>query len=425
MGLFNRKPKNQASPRDEPPARRPKATAKMLPVYRARADNTLRGNEAIYAAVSRISSTIASMPLHLYKGYELQANHPLERIVGLEPNENFSPFGFLQTMEAYRNTEGSAYALIVPDKLGAAVRLDILDPARVRPVRHPKTKELWYWVTMDDQNPCPLPGCQMIVVRHMSANGEVGIKPIDVLRGTLDYDKQVKELSLQQLDGVNHGVFLTVPNTGLGEVEKQKVIDDFLDAYERSGQRVVILEGGLTATTFSQSAIDAQVLDVERITRNRVATVYNLPPHMLGDYTDTSFSTAEQQMQEFLQLTIMPIVAQWEQELNRKLLSVEDFVDGYRFRFDIESLIRADASAMAEVYQKATRNGRKSINEVRARDGLPPDPFGDELMVSRDLIPLRVAVEHPELLLSYGRGGAPPDPEPDPPKKKKEGGKKE
>ena len=115
-----------------------------------------------------------------------------------------------------------------------------------------------------------------------------------------------------QLDGVNHGVFLTVPNTGLGEEERNQVIDSFLDAYERSGQRVVILEGGLTATTFSQNAIDAQVLDVERITRNRVATVYNIPPHLLGDYSDTSFSTAEQQMQEFLQLTSMPIVAQWE-----------------------------------------------------------------------------------------------------------------
>ena len=88
---------------------------------------------------------------------------------------------------------------------------------------------------------------------------------------------------MSQLDGVNHGVFLTVPNTGLGEDEaRNEVIENFLDAYENSGQRVVILEGGLTATTFSQSAIDAQVLDVERITRNRVATVYNIPPPHAG-----------------------------------------------------------------------------------------------------------------------------------------------
>lgn len=399
MWPFREKPKNQTRARDKP-QRKPAASGYWKPVYRARADNTMRGNEAIYAAVSRIANTVASMPLHLYKGYELQAGHPLEQLVSRAPNDNFTPFGFIQTMEAFRNTEGNAYALIVPDKLGAVKRLDILDPTRVRPQRHPDTGEMWYVVQMDDSKVYPLPGCQIIALKHMSANGEVGIRPIDVLAGTLDYDKQVKEFSLNQLDGVNQGVFLTVPNTGLDDAARDEVIDNFLDAYERSGQRVVVLEGGLTATTFSQSPINAQVLDVERIMRNRVATVYNIPPHLLGDYSDTSFSTAEQQMQEFLQLTIMPIVAQWEQELNRKLLSASDYAAGYRFRFDTDALARADTATMADKYQKAIRGGWMQPNEVRQREGLPPDDNGGELMASRDLLPLRIAIKNPELLLS-------------------------
>jgi len=144
---------------------------------------------------------------------------------------------------------------------------------------------------------------------------------------------------------------------------------------------------------------------VERITRNRVATVYNIPPHMLGDYTDTGFSSPEQQMQEFFQLTIMPIAAQWEQELNRKLLTPADFGAGYRFRFDVDALARADTQTMAEKYHKAIRGGWMRPNEVRLREGLPPDEFGNQLMASRDLLPLRVSVESPELVLSYGRGG--------------------
>ena len=399
MWPFTRKPKNQARARDKP-GDRPRASGRWLPVYRMRADNTMRGNEAIYAAVSRIANTVASMPLHLYKGYERQDGHSLERLVSYAPNDSFTPFGFLQTMEAFRNTEGNAYALIVPDKLGAVKRLDILDPTRVRPQRHPETREIWYVVQLDDGKSYPLCGCQIITVRHMSANGELGIRPIDVLAGTLDYDKQVKAFSLTQLDGVNQGVFLTVPNTGLDDEAKNAVIDSFLDAYERSGQRVVILEGGLTATTFSQSPISAQVLDVERIMRNRVATVYNIPPHLLGDYSDTSFSTAEQQMQEFLQLTIMPIVAQWEQELNRKLLTLADYAAGYRFRFDVDALARADTATMADKYQKAIRGGWMQPNEVREREGLPPDDNGGELMASRDLLPLRIAIKTPELLLS-------------------------
>lgn len=41
-------------------------------------------------------------------------------------------------------------------------------------------------------------------------------------------------------------------------------------------------------------------------------------------------------------------------------------------------------------------------NEVREREGLPPDDNGGELMASRDLLPLRIAIKTPELLL-YGK----------------------
>ena len=43
---------------------------------------------------------------------------------------------------------------------------------------------------------------------------------------------------------------------------------------------------------------------------------------------------------------------------------------------------------------------RDRPNEVREREGLPPDDNGGELMASRDLLPLRIAIKTPELLLS-------------------------
>ena len=375
---------------------------------RPRADRTVEGNEAIYAAVSRISNTIASMPVHLYKDYRIAAEHPLERLISLRPHPNFTAFGWKQTMEVLRNTEGSSYALMVPDALGQIKRLDILNPTRVQTLRDESDGSIWYQITMDDGSQQLLPGSQVITIKHMSANGIRGIRPIDVLRRSLDYDTQVKEMSLDQLDGVNNGIMLTVPSVGLSQPQKDDAVERFLETYEQSGKRVVILEGGMTATNFSGTQVDPQLLDVERITRNRVATVYNLPPHMLGDYTGTSYSTAEQQMMEFLQLTITPIIEQWEEGLNSKLLTEQDYADGYRFRFDVSQLTRTDVKTTAERNQMAIRGGWRKPNEVRAELGLPPDPVGDLLMSSRDLIPLRIAVEHPEQLL--GSQAAPAEP---------------
>lgn len=397
MGLFSRF-RNENKARDKPRVRvfdRGKVTS----ITRPRADVTLQGHEAIYAAVTRIANTVASIPVHVYKGRERQDTHPLEKLLNLSPNPSMSAYIFKQTMEAFRNTEGMAYALIIRDGLGEITRLDVLDPTRVRPLIERDSREIWYDITLEGKT-YPIPGYMVLALKHMSANGISGIRPLDVLRGSLDYDAEVKEISLNQLDGINHGVMLEVPGQALDETRKAQIVADFLDAYESSGQRVLVLEGGIKATTFNQSPVDAQLMDVERITRNRVATVYNLPPHMLGDYSDTSFSTAEQQMQEFLQLTIIPIVQQWEDELNRKLLSDADYKVGYRFRFDTDSLIRADMVAMANKYQMAIRGGWMRMNEVREREGLPPDPNGDELMCARDIIPLRIMVEHPDLLLT-------------------------
>ncbi len=406
MWLFGRKKQRneQRQARDKPPKWMQKIN-NLRGINRPRADRMIEGNEAIYAAVSRIANTVAAMPMHVFKGWERQDNHPLERLISLEPNPNFNAFSFRQTMEVLRNTEGNAYALKVLDKMGTLLRLDILNPTRVQPQRDPTDGSVWYSITLDDGKPYLLPGFMVLNIKHMSANGEKGIRPIDVLRKSMDFDAQVKELALDQLDGVNHGIMLTVPNSGLDQDAKDELVDRFLETYQKSGRSVMVLEGGLTATNFTSPAVDPQVLDVERITRNRVATVYNLPPHLLGDFSTTNLTTIEQQMQEFLNLTIVPIIEQWEEEYNRKLLTPQDYAAGYRIRFDTSALTRADVATTAEKNQKAIRGGWKKPNEVRETEGLPPDPNGNELLASRDLLPLRIAINTPELLLQ-GKNGS-------------------
>lgn len=375
---------------------------------RPRADRTIEGNEAIYAAVSRIANTMAMLPMHLYKGHEIAKEHPLERLVNLEPNPNFTAFGFRQTMEVLRNTEGNAYALKVLDGLGQLTRLDILNPARIQIKREPTNGETWYEVTMDDGQRMLLPWYMIINIKHLSANGEKGIRPIDVLRRSLDYDEQVKELALDQLDGVNSGIMLTVPNTGLDQDQKDELVERFLETYEKSGRSVLVLEGGLTATHFQGQTVNSDVLDVERITRNRVATVYNLPAFFLGDYSGVSYSSTEQLMLTFLQMTILPIVRQWEEEFNRKLLTDVERAQGYEFRFDTSQFYRADVATMANRYQIGIRGGWMTPNEARRNEGLPPDENGDRLMSSRDIIPLEIAVQHPEMLLGGTAAAEPP-----------------
>ncbi len=147
--------------------------------------------------------------------------------------------------------------------------------------------------------------------------------------------------------------------------------------------------------------MDSKLFEVEKITRSKVAMVYNLPPHLLGDYSDISFSSQEQQMLEFLTFTMLPIVTAYEQELDRKLLSKDERRKGYHFKFDMQAILRADAATQAEVDYKAVRSAWKTPDEIRAERNLPPAPggTGKKLLISQDMATLEYTVnEKPRVL---------------------------
>ena len=60
---------------------------------------------------------------------------------------------------------------------------------------------------------------------------------------------------------------LNIPSTNLSPEKRDNAVKQFLEAYKKSGGRVIVLEGGMTATTLTQSPVDAQSLDVERVTK--------------------------------------------------------------------------------------------------------------------------------------------------------------
>lgn len=399
MGLF-RKTRNETTQRDMPKSRRVELRWRRP----TRADWTMANSELVYSAVSRIANTFGSIQFHLYKGHEIAYDHPLERLLSLEPNPNYSAFRYQQTMEVQRNTEGNAYALKVLDDLHQLKRLDILDSTRVQPAVDPGSGDRWYKVTLDDGSQWDVPGYMIIAVSHLSGNGEKGVRPLDVLKRTLSYDEQVKGSALDQLDGVNHGIILEVPNTSLNPTAGEDVVDRFLDAYEKSNRSVMLLEGGLKASTFDVPAVDSKLLDVDTITRSKLAAVYNIPGYLIG--AEPTTLTPEQQQLQLYQQTMLPIVRQYEDEYNRKLLTPQMIREGYRIQADMFSMIRADLGTTANIYQMAVRSSWMKPNEIRMRENLPPDDNGNILMASRDIIPLEIAVQHPEMLLG-NTGGRP------------------
>ena len=398
--LFRRKKNKETKQVTEKAAHSPTGTktlvrsSSFLPRW-LRSDYTLRNSELIFSAVSRISNALSAMPVQLYRSTTLVKNE-LNDMVGFEPNSNMTSCQFFKTMEACRGTEGNAYALKVFAPDGTLSELRPLDPLRVKPVLEDKSNELWYKITPEHGAEYYLHNFYVIHVPFISTNGYQGVNPVSVLFNTLQYNDEIQKFSMSQLEkGINAQVVLEAP-ANLGQQQKEDMIEDFMTTYKNTGGGILLLESGVQAKSLSLSPVDAKLFEVEKISRSRVAMVYNIPPHLLGDYSDISFSSQEQQMLEFLMLTMLPIVTAYEQELTRKLLTREERKRGYHFVFDMNAILRADAATRADVHQKAIRGGWETPNEARADYGRDKDPNGNKLLVSRDLTTLEYLVKNPD-----------------------------
>ena len=367
-------------------------------------DYTLKNSEIIFAAVSRISNSISAMPIQLYRGSK-PVHNELNDMISSRPNNLMTSCTFFKTLEACRCTSGDCYALKVFEPGATLPRLEVLDPAKVRPTIEKTTRELWWRITPDEGKEMYVHNYYVIHVPFISTNGIGGISPVSVLFDTLKYSENIQEFNSKQLEqGVNSAIVLEAP-ANLGPDQKKEMVDDFMKTYRETSGNILLLESGVKANNLNLSPVDSKLFEVEKITRSKVAMVYNLPPHLLGDYSETAYTSQEQVMLEFLSMTMLPIITAYEQELNLKLLTAKQRQYGYCFKFNMDSILRADAATQAEVDYKGIRSGWETVDEIRARRGRPPLPggIGKYALVSQDLATLDYTVNEKPTVLAASK----------------------
>ncbi|MBD1373722.1 phage portal protein [Hazenella sp. IB182357] len=350
----------------------------------------LASNETVFSAITRLSNSLASLPLKLNRNFEPVNNH-IGDLIATSPNLNMTSFDFVRTMETHRNTYGNAYALKMYDTRYQIESLHILDPTLVSPIIETTTNDLWYEVH-GDKGRYYVHNMDMIHVKHIYSKGYKGISPVDVLKNTVAFDKEVRQFSLDQMDSSVKASFILKYATNLDDKKRGDIRDNFKAFYKDNGG-VLFQESGYEVEPIDRKFIDTKVFEVEKITRARVATVFNIPLHFLAETDGASFSSMEQMSLEYVQNTLIPIVRMYEQELNRKLLTDKDRLQGLSFKFNVNGLLRGDTQTRAEFYFKGIRSGWFTPNEIRAYEELPPVEGGDQLYISGDLYPIDTPIE--------------------------------
>ena len=352
-------------------------------------DNSqLATNETIFSVITRLSNTVSSLPIKLYQKFDIVDNDLSDLLI--EPNSNMAGWELINKLEVARNEHGNGYAIILRDHLMQPTAILVLDNMQITPFIDTDSGELWYQVRSNNGTRY-VHNMNMIHVKHITgANRVEGISPLKVLKNALQYDKAVQEFSLNEMEKKES--FKLTYGANVSEEKQAQVIANFKRFYSENGG-ILFQEPGVVIDEMNKSYNAADTASSEKITRTRVANVFNVPLSFLNEQGG-GFANNEQMMTQFVQMTLTPIIRQYEQEFNRKLLTKSQRKQGFYFKFNVNSLLRGDMAARTAFYQMMIRTSGMKPNEVRQLEDLPPDASeqANELWISGDLYPLKTPI---------------------------------
>lgn len=348
-------------------------------------DNSqLATNETIFSVISRLSNTLSALPIKLHQNYDVIQNQASDVLIN-EPNQNMSSLDLLSALEVSRNETGNGYAVILRDIRMQPIEILPLDSSTVSEFINRDDGLLWYKV-QGEQKTMYVNNTDMLHVKHIRGPSRWrGISPLKVLANTIKYDKAVQEFSLSEMEKKESFILKYAAN--VDNEKRAAIIADFKRFYQENGG-ILFQEPGVELTELKKQYFASDTLASERITRSRVANVFNMPVSFLNDSESGTSASNEQQMIQFVNMTLLPIVRQYEHEFNRKLLTREDRKRNMYFKFNLGGLLRGDTAARTQFYQAMLRSGAMKPDEVRMLEDLAPmGGMADKLWISGDLYP--------------------------------------
>jgi len=182
--------------------------------------------------------------------------------------------------------------------------------------------------------------------------------------------------------------------TGSLSEANQDALSQMVEEYTRdggskAGRRVIPLPVGTTVTPLNLKLTDSQFLELKQYSALQIASAFGVKPYQIGDYTKSSYASAEAQQLSFLVDTLLFKLKQYEEEIDYKILLTDDAKSGYHSKFNVGVLLRADQQTQINTLSAAVSNFLMTPNEARERLDLPSKEGGDQLLGNGASIPVQ------------------------------------
>ena len=314
------------------------------------------------------------------------------------PNRYMTSSNFWSMCEQFRDDEGNAYVWI-DTRTPSRPQLWHLEPSKVQ-------------VIYDDAK--KLADVEDVYYRYTTANGSLTFTSEEIIHLRSPYTKNgITGISVRE----------QLSDTVKGNIEAQKFINKTIESgmtaksvlnytgslndasvqtlvkevtkYAKGEMRdkgidnIVPMPVGFSLQPLNLKLADSQFLELRQFSALQIASAFGVKPYQVGDYTKSSYASAEAQQLSFLVDTLLFIVKQYEEELTYKLLTDAEIADGYHIKFNVAVMLRADQKTQIDTLSAAVSNFLMTPNEARERLDLPSKPGGDRLLGNGASIPVQ------------------------------------
>lgn len=143
---------------------------------------------------------------------------------------------------------------------------------------------------------------------------------------------------------------------------------------------VLILDDGMKLKQLNQSSKELELLNQKELLIKDVARHLKLPLPIIGIAASGMTYSNEQQLKlTLLKQTLMPIIRNIEETLNKYLLTEKEKDNGFFFEFQYQDILKVSPQEEMSVYGKAVADRLMSVNEARQRMNLKPKEGHDDI----------------------------------------------
>lgn len=321
----------------------------------------------VFAAVRLLASAVSTLPLKPYRrlGDERVPMSSLPALFdALATDGELVPW--LHRVMTSLALRGNAYGLITSrDGFGFPTRIEWLSPSDVFVDDYRSTiRPVWFWKGRE------VPREDILHIPWFTIPGKVqGLSPIAAYARAINAGINAVDYGSTWFES---GGFPTGKFKNAEQVITQKQADVMRARLASSmrNREPLVYGRDWDYEPVSVPPEEAQFVDTLRMTVSQIASVYGIPPEMIGGETGASmtYANVEQQQINFVMFTLRPWLVVLEHAFSAIL------PDRQYVRFNADALVRADLATRWQTYQIAAEIGAKSVDDIRRLEDEPPLP---------------------------------------------------